>query len=133
MEKYYGFTIFWKKCKQTAEISWLFIWDVKISKKLEKQSFGIFYSDVRTYLSLSSRTTQWPKLLCQYPCFVINPIYIRPGSPRQILFILVEWHPILNFLIKNPYWMKRHLGKVWKNIKTSRKSANFYYNTDQKV
>ena len=86
-EKYHGFTIFLKKCKQTAEISWLFFWDVKISKNFVKQSFGIFHSDVRSYLGLSSPTTQWPKCLHRYLCFVINPIYIWRGCLQQIFYI----------------------------------------------
>ena len=41
-KNYHNFIIFLKKCKQTAEISWLFYWDVKISKKFIKQKFSIF-------------------------------------------------------------------------------------------
>ena len=73
-EKYQGFTIFWKKCKQTAEISWLFIWDVKISKNFVKQNFSIFYPYVKSYHSLCSPTTQQPRMSYQCPCFVIDRI-----------------------------------------------------------
>ena len=76
-----------KKCKQTAEISWLFFWDVKISKIFAKQSFGIFHSDDWSYLGLSSPTFQWPKCLHRYLCFVINPIYIWRGCLQQIFYI----------------------------------------------
>ena len=38
--------IFWEKCKQTAEISWLFFSEVKNSKYLIKDSFGKFCADV---------------------------------------------------------------------------------------
>ena len=88
MEKYYGFTIFWKKCKQTAEISWLFIWDVKISKNFVKLSCSIFYPYVKSYHSLCSPTTQQPRMSYQCPCFVINPIYIWRGCNQQIFDIL---------------------------------------------
>ena len=50
--------IFCEKCKQTAEISWLFFWDVKISKKVINKNFVIFHRDVKTYLSLCSPSTQ---------------------------------------------------------------------------
>ena len=85
--KYYRFSIFLKKCKQTAEISWLFIWDVKISKNSVKQSFCIFNPHVRSYFGLCSPTPQKPKTVYLYPCFVITPIYIWPGFPRQIFYI----------------------------------------------
>ena len=49
---------FWEKCKQTAEISWLFFWDVKISKKFIKENFVFFYRDVKTYLTFCSPSTQ---------------------------------------------------------------------------
>ena len=76
-----------KKCKQTAEISWLFIWDVKISKSFVKQSFSIFYPNVKSYHSLCSPTTQQQRMSYQYPCFVINSIYIWRGSRQQIFYI----------------------------------------------
>ena len=120
-EKYQGFTIFWKKCKQTAEISWLFIWDVKISKKLFKQSFGIFYSHVRTYLGLRSPTTQWPKFLCQYPCFVINPIYIWPGCRWQIFYISLSTTQFWIFWKKFP---NKHCSTLAKFEKTSKQVEN---------
>ena len=50
--------VFCEKCKQTAEISWLFFWDVKISKKVINKNFVIFHCDVKTYLSLCSPSTQ---------------------------------------------------------------------------
>ena len=86
-KNHYGFIIFFEKCKQTAEISWLFIWDVRISKKFVKQSFSIFYPYVKSYHSLCSPTTQQPRMSYQCPCFVINPIYIWRGCPRQIFYI----------------------------------------------
>ena len=50
--------IFCEKCKQTAEISWLFFWDVKISKKVINKNFVIFHRIIKTYLSLCSPSTQ---------------------------------------------------------------------------
>ena len=76
-----------KKYKQTAEISWLFIWDVKILKNFVKQSFGIFDPNVRSYLGLCSPTTQQPKTSYQYPCFVIHLYTITTTFPRQIFYI----------------------------------------------
>ena len=93
----------------------------KFQKKIVKQSFGIFYSDVRTYLGLSSPTTQWPKLLCQYPCFVINPIYIWPGFPGQIFYISLS---TTQFWI---FWKKIHIewsGTLEKFEKTSKQVEN---------
>ena len=49
---------FFEKCEQTAEISWLFFWDVKISKKSIKENFVVFYRDVKTYLTLCRPSTQ---------------------------------------------------------------------------
>ena len=49
--------IFCEKCKQTAEISWLLFWDVKISKKVINKNFVFFHRDVKTYLSLCSPST----------------------------------------------------------------------------
>ena len=76
-----------KKCKQTAEISWLFIWDVKISKKLFKQNFCIFNPHVRSYLCLCSLTTQKPKTLYLCPCFVIYLYTLTKKFPQQIFYI----------------------------------------------
>ena len=132
-EQFYWFTIFFEKCKQTAEISWLFIWDVKISKSFVKQIFCIFYSYVRTYLGLSCPTTQQLKISFQRPCFVINWYTSGKLIPPADFLYFVKYHPILNFLKKNPKQIKRHLGKVWKNTKTRKKSANFYCNSDRKV
>ena len=132
---HFEFTFFLKKCKQTAEISWLFIWDVKISKNFVKHSFSIFYPYVKSYHSLCSPTTQQPRMSYQCPCFVINPIYIihMRRLPKANFLYFVRYHPFLNFMQKNSKWIKRHFEKSWKNYKTSRKSANFSCNTDRKV
>ena len=50
--------IFCEKCKQTAEISWFFFWDVKISKKFIEKKIVFFHRDVKTYFSLCSPSTQ---------------------------------------------------------------------------
>ena len=55
---HFEFSLFLKKCKQTAEISWLFFWDIKISKKFINKNFSVFYCDVKTYLTLCSPSTQ---------------------------------------------------------------------------
>ena len=59
----FEFIYFLKKCKQTAEISWLFFWDVKISKKCINKKFVPFYRDVKTYLNLGGPLTQ-----CEISC-----------------------------------------------------------------
>ena len=117
-EKYYGFTIFLEKCKQTAEISWLFISDVTISKNFVKQIFSIFHPDVTAYLHLFSQTTQWAKFLYQYPCFVITPIYKWLGCNQQIFYISLS---ITQFWI---FWKKitylgffLYLDGLWKKLK----------------
>ena len=56
--KIFEFIYFLKKCKQTAEISWLFFRDVKISKKCINKKFVPFYRDVKIYLNLGCPLTQ---------------------------------------------------------------------------
>ena len=127
------FIIFLKKCKQTAEISWLFFWDVKISKKFVKQKFSIFYPYVTAYLHLCSQTTQQQKISCQYPCFVINCHMPAVNIPKANFLYFVCDISFLNFIKNNPKKITRNIGKIWKNYKTRWKSANFSGNTDRKV
>ena len=106
-----------KKCKQTAEISWLFIWDVKILKNFVKQSFGIFDPNVRSYLGLCSPTTQQPKTSYQYPCFVIHPIPLRKNLSQQFFDILSKICHFWN--LWNIIQSKLH-GKLSKFEKTTK-------------
>ena len=57
--RYFEIFICCEKCKQTAEISWLFFWDVKISKKIINKKFDICYRDIKTYLNLCGPSAQW--------------------------------------------------------------------------
>ena len=89
-----------KKRKQTAEISWLFIWDVKILKNFVKQSFDIFDPNVRSYIGLCSPTTQQPKTSYQYPCFVIHLYTLTKKFEPAIFWYFVKNMSFLNFMKK---------------------------------
>ena len=84
--------IFCEKCKQTAEISWLFFWDVKISKKVINKNFVIFYRDVKTYLDLCSPCTQFE--IAHFPeiQFLLFAVKLkRKKSYWKIQLILLLW------------------------------------------
>ena len=90
----FEFTFFQKKCKQTAEISWLFFWDVKIWKKLFQKILSVFYPDVKTYLDLCGPSTQceiahFPDIHCRL--FVVR--LKRKKCYWKIQLILLLWCP----------------------------------------
>ena len=87
--------VFCEKCKQTAEISWLFFWDVKISKKVINKNFVIFYRDVKTYLSLCGPSTQ--REISHLPnIHVLLFVFIfKQKIPRWIFQLILHlWIPI---------------------------------------
>ena len=86
--------VFCEKCKQTAEISWLLFWDVKISKKVINKNFVIFYRDVKTYLDLCSPCTQFE--IAHFPeiQFLLFAVKLkRKKSYWKIQLILLLWCP----------------------------------------
>ena len=129
--------VFCEKCKQTAEISWLFFWDVKISKKVINKKFIIFHCDVKTYFSLCSPSTQheishlpnihvllfvsilkqkildWIFQLILHPCipiwFEAIGIWISPSNKAAMLGYLAKHKKIQNFLFW--HWWKLNCGR----------------------
>ena len=129
--------IFGEKCKQTAEISWLFFWDVKILKKVINKNFVIFHRNVKTYLSLCSPSTQreishlpnihvrlfviilkqkkcrWIFQLILHPCIPIwieaIGIWISPNNKAAKLGYLARQKKIQNFLFW--HWWKLNCGR----------------------
>ena len=87
--------IFCEKCKQTAEISWLFFWDVKISKKVINKNFVFFHRDVKTYLSLCSPSTH-------------HEISYLPNI-SVMLFVVI-------FKRKKLYWIFQLILHLWIHI-----------------
>ena len=112
--------IFGEKCKQTAEISWLFFWDVKISKKVINKNFVIFHRDVKTYLSLCSPSTQ--REISHLPnIHVLLFVFIfKQKIPRWIFQLILHlWIPI---------WIEA-IG-IW--ISPNNKAAKLGYLAEQK-
>ena len=118
---YHEFTIFLKKCKQSAEISWLFFWDVKISKNFVKQKFSISCPYVTAYLHLFSATTQQPKFLRQYPVLLFTAISKWKIILRQFFDILFV---ITQFLILWKKIEKKSRGSSAKFEKTTKQAQN---------
>ena len=85
---HFEFLLFLKKCKQTAEISWLFFWDVKISKKFVKQKFSIFYPDVTAYLHLCSQQPNGRKSHANIHVLLLTAKCQPYLSTRQFFYIL---------------------------------------------
>ena len=112
--------IFCEKCKQTAEISWLFFWDGKISKKVINKNFVIFYCDVKTYLILCSPSTQ-------------HEISHLPNI-HLLLFVITLKQKILDWI----FWLILHLWiPIWIDaigiwISPSNKAAMLGYLTKHK-
>ena len=134
---YSEFLIFLNVCKQTAEISWLFFWDVKISKKVINKSFVIFHPDVKTYLCLCSPATQheishlpnihvqlfvsilkqkildWIFQSILHPCipiwFEAIGIWISPSNKAAMLGYLAKHKKIQKFLFW--HWWKLNCGR----------------------
>ena len=87
--------IFCEKCKQTAEISWLFYWDAKILKNYINENFVIFYRYVKTYLHLYSPSTQ--REISHLPnIHVLLFVFIfKQKIPRWIFQLILHlWIPI---------------------------------------
>ena len=110
-----------KKCKQTAEISWLFFWDVKISKNFVKQKFSISCPYVTAYLHLFSATTQQPKFLRQYPVLLFTAISKWKIILRQFFDILFV---ITQFLILWKKIEQKSRGPSAKFEKTTKQAQN---------
>ena len=86
--------VFCEKCKQTAEISWLLFWDVKISKKVINKIFVIFYRDVKTYLDLCCSCTQFE--IAHFPeiLFLLFAVKLKWKKLLwKIQLILLLWCP----------------------------------------
>ena len=121
---HFEFSLFLKKCKQTAEISWFFFWDVKISKKFIKENFVIFYRYFRTYLSLCSPSSQCeishlPNI--HFRLFVV--IFKRKNLDWIFQLILPLWVPLWFMSIGISTWPNGtsakldYLTKPVKNLK----------------
>ena len=105
--------IFCEKCKQTAEISWLFFWDVKIRKKVILENFVIFYPDVKTYLYLCSPSTQFE--IAHFPDIHV-PLFAFKLKWKiflwKIQLILLPWCPLCLALIGIVIWSSSPLPKL---------------------
>ena len=121
---------FFEKCKQTAEISWLFISNVKIQKNYEKQNFGICYPDVKTYLDLFSPTAQKPKIFIPISILCISRHLGTKNNAKAIFLyvgLLSLFHDIMK---KNWHKILWHYAKVGDMSQKSKKSKKFYCDTD---
>ena len=104
--------IIWKNVKKTAEISWLFFSDVKISKKSIKENFGIFYCNVKTYLNPGSPSTQ-----CEISCI---------PDIHSLLSVLIFKRKILDWIFQLilhlwiQIWIMAIGIWIWPNNKTAK-------------
>ena len=119
--------VFCEKCKQTAEISWLFFWDVKISKKVINKNFVIFYRDVKTYLSLCGPSTQ--REISHLPnIHVLLFVFIfKQKIPRWIFQLILHlWIPIWIEAIGIWIWPSNKAAKL-DYLAKQKKIQNFLF------
>ena len=118
--------VFCEKCKQTAEISWLLFWDVKISKKVINKNFVIFYRDVKTYLDLCSPCTQFEIAHFSEILFLLFAVKLKwKKFLWKIQLILLLWCPFCFASTGLVIWPSGSLPKFGKITKPVENLKNF--------